>query len=287
MAPPPSSFSEKTELTDILLYGIDLKNRRIYFGSSPDMPVEPEESTDFTISSVEQAVRAMHWMASDGTGRPIEIHVCSYGGDPYAMLKLYDEIQTCPCQVKFYGAGAIMSAAVWIMVGCDERYLHKNATVMVHDGSEGWEGRHTDGQILANEMRRLQDLLYDILAANTRMPKQFWQDMCQRDLYLSPEEAVALGLADRVIEPKKRGSFRKLRNSILKRVPEHRYMKKLVAKLYQRVNKLNVPQISLNAPVVDDEDAEPDTGTTATATTTTAPSKNDITASSTKEETSI
>lgn len=238
-------MAEKTDLVDILAYGVDLKNRKIYFGVNLDAS-EPSEATNFSLSSVEYAVRALHRLSNDAPGKPIEIHMCSYGGDPYAMLRLYDQILTCPCQVKFYGSGAIMSAATWIMVACDERYLYPNTTVMVHDGSDGWEGRHTDGQIMAAEMRRLQDLLYDIYAQNTRMPKSFWQDVCQRDLYLTAQEAVVLGLADKIIEPRKRGNLRKVRYAALKKEVDRKSLKKLITDIYSRINKVNIPKIELN-----------------------------------------
>ncbi len=234
-----------TELTDNLAYGVDLKNRRIYFGVNLDTG-DVNESTDFTVSAVEYAVRALHRMASDAPNKPIEIHMCSYGGDPYAMLRLYDEIHACPSQVKFFGSGAIMSSATWIMAGCDERYLHPNTTVMVHDGSDGFDGKHTDHQIQAAEMKRLQDKLYEIYAENSRMPVEFWADVCQRDLYMSASEAVSLGLADKIIEPKKRGNLRKARYAALKKEPEAKEMNKLLKDLYARINKIKVPKIELN-----------------------------------------
>jgi hypothetical protein len=171
----------------------------------------------------------------------------SYGGDPYAMLRLHDEILSSSAQIKFFGGGAIMSAATWIMACCDERYLYPNATVMVHDGSEGYEGKHTDVQVNAAESKRLQDLLYDIYTNNSRMPKEFWQDVCQRDLYITASEAVSLGLADKIIEPKKRGNLRKARQIGLKKTPEN--MRKLINSMYERINKVKIPKIELNEPV--------------------------------------
>lgn len=234
-----------TELTDILAYGVDLKNRRIYFGMNMDGAV-PDESTDFTMSSVEYAVRALHKMASDAPGKPIEIHMNSKGGDAYAMLRLYDEIHASPCQIKFFGSGVIMSSATWIMAGCDERYLHPNTTVMVHDGSDDFDGGHTDHQIHAAEMKRLQERLYEIYAENSRMPVEFWADVCQRDLHLTASEAVSLGLADKVLEPKKRGNLRKARHAALKKEPDNKEMNKLLKDIYARINKMKVPKIELN-----------------------------------------
>lgn len=238
--------NEKTELTDYLIYGVDLKGRRVYFGHPADG--SEENHAAFTQASVEVAVRAIHKMIEDAPAKPIEIHMNSYGGDPYAMLRLYDEILASPCQIKFFGGGAIMSAATWIMAACDERYLYPNTTVMVHDGSEGYDGKHTDVQIDAAESKRLQNLLYDIYTNNSRMPKEFWEDVCQRDLYLTAEEAILLGLADKVIEYKKRGNLRRMRQALMGQKPDSITMKKLVNQLYGRINKVKVPKIELNEP---------------------------------------
>src|SRR5579884_2991180 len=191
-------MAAQSELTDSLIYGIDLKNRRIYFGVPIDW--SQEDQGDFTQASVELAIRSMHRMALDAPGKPIELHMNSYGGDMYAMLRLHDEILSCPCQVKFYGGGAIMSAATWIMAVCDERYLYPHASVMVHELSSWYEGKHTDIQIGAVENQRLMAIAYDIYEKNSRMPKDFWVDVLQRDLFLSASEAVSLGLADKIVE---------------------------------------------------------------------------------------
>lgn len=235
-----------TELTDNLAYGVDLKNRRIYFGINLDT-AEAEDSTDFTLSSVEYAVRAMHRMASDAPGKPIEFHMSSYGGDIYAMLKLHDEILACPCQIKFYGSGPIMSSASFIMAVCDERNLHANAVVMVHELSdEQGHTRHTDGKINAAENVRLMNQLCNIYEANSRMPKEFWMDICQRDVYLTATEAVSLGLADKIIEPKKRGNLRKVRQAAMKKDVDPKVIRDLVKDLYDRTNRTRIPKIEMN-----------------------------------------
>ena len=246
-------MAEKTDLLDHLGYGFDAKNRRIYFGIGLDV-AENGEHSDVTMSSVEFAIRSMHRMASESPNKPIEIHMGSYGGDPYAMLRLHDEILASPCQIKFFGGGVIMSSATWIMAVCDERYLHPNTTVMVHDGVEGLSGKHTDVQIEAAELKRLQNLLYEIYANNSRMPHEFWADVCQRDLHLTAQETVMLGLADKVIEPKKRGNLRKVRQASMKKISPSADMKKLISNLYHRINKVKVPKIDINDPVKEPSD---------------------------------
>lgn len=242
----------KTELDDYLDYGVDSAKRRIYFGDCINQA--GEESGEVSQRSVELAVRALHRLVNEGPGKPIELHMNSPGGDPYAMLRLHDEILACPCQVKFIGGGIIQSSATWIMAVCDERYLHPNTTVMVHDGTEGFEGTHTDVKISQAESLRLQNLLYDIYAANSRMPRSFWEDVCQRDLYLTAEETIKLGLADKIIEPRKRGNLRKSRVATMKKAPAHVEMEELMHRLYARVNRHNVPKLELNKPVKEEFD---------------------------------
>ena len=239
-------MTEKTDLTDFLTYGVDLKKRRIYFGLPLDS--SQTDSSDFNLSSVEIAVRALHRLAEDAPTRPIEIHMSSLGGDAMAMLRLHDEILTCPCQVKFFGGGAIMSSATWIMAVCDERYLHKNAIVLLHDGSEMMpeETKHTDFLVNAKHTKEFQIKLYEIYAKNSRMPIEFWQDVCQRDLYITAEEAVLLSLADKLIDPQKRGNLRKTRQKLLTKKPKSADMRKLINEIYGRINRVKVPKIELN-----------------------------------------
>ena len=200
------------------------------------------------MSSVEIAVRALHKMAEEIPNKPIDIHMSSTGGDARAMLRLHDEILACSCQIRFFGGGPIMSSATWIMVACDERYLHKNAQVMLHDGFEfvGDGPKHTDLLVDAKSAKSFQNRLYEIYAKNSRMPIEFWQDVCQRDLYISADEAVLLGLADKVIEPKKRGNLRKMRDTALNKKLKAQDIRKLINEIYGRINRVKVPKIELN-----------------------------------------
>lgn len=234
-----------TELTDNLAYGVDLKNRRIYFGVNLDT-ADADDSTSFTLSSVEMAVRAMHRMATEAPNKPIELHMSSYGGDTYAMLRLHDEILACPCQVKFFGSGPIMSSASFIMSICDERNLHPNTVVMVHELSSGGGGKHTDIKIDAAENNRLMNQLCSIYEANSRMPLEFWLDITQRDVYLTASEAVSLGLADRILEPKKRGNLRKARQAAMRKEIDEKDMKNLVKSIYERTNRTRIPKLEMN-----------------------------------------
>ena len=234
-----------TELTDLFEYGIDIKARRIYFGY---MAAEPDSATEFTPTSVEFAVRALQKMATDSPNRPIELHLSSFGGSIYDALRLHDEILSCSAQIKFYGGGAIMSAATIIMVACDERHLYPNARVMLHELSDSNDHttRRSDIKINSQENEALHKIMCDIYAANSRLPSNFWNDILSKDVYLSPGEAVSMGLCDSIVEPKKRGNLRKKRQAQLKKEID---IKRLVKDLYDRTGRSRVPRIELNLPI--------------------------------------
>jgi ATP-dependent protease ClpP protease subunit len=192
--------------------------------------------------SVTPVLRAIDKML-DLSNKPIEIHMSSYGGDAYQMLALYDKIQESPCKFIFYGSGMIMSAATWIMCGCDERYLSENTTVLIHDGSIDFlEWKTTDNRIASDENERLQRRLEKIYADNSYMDEAFWKTVSRRDLFLTADEAVALGLADNILAYKKRGNFRKgARKETFDNPPDKRTLKKEISKLFKRI-KVEVPQ---------------------------------------------
>ena len=244
-------MAEKSEiLENILLHGIDLKNRRIYFGALSIS--EDDEGSDFTWRSVERAIRAIHIMEAEAPKKPIELHMCSSGGSTYALLRLYDAIQLSSTQIKFYGSGVIASAATWIMAGCDERYLYPNTRILIHDSSPGGFAevpeKLSDRYIDTDEERRLQDRLNQIYVDNSRMPLEFWNEMVKRDMWLSAEETISLGLADKIVEYKKRGNLRRMRVAQLQKAPEGKEFNQLLKRLKDRVYMGKQLRIELHVP---------------------------------------
>lgn len=248
-------MASKTELDTLLVYGVDEKNRRIFFGHALSTEDSDSNSSEITQGSVSYAVRAMMRMASDKPRTPIEIHMSSYGGDTHAMRYLRDIILTLPCQVKFYGGGPIMSSATWIMAVCDERYLYPSARIMIHDIKDSMEDGVTNVKIATEELAFLQDELEQDYADNSRMDKKFWSAISSRDTYLSAEEAVMLGIADEVIPYKKRGNLRRKRIHHLKKKLHHLTIKSLVKKIMERARiPAKIDNITIHLPKEDEVD---------------------------------
>jgi len=236
-------------VTQILDYDVDFKRRRIYFGALAEG--HDEGGSEFSWRSVERAIRHIHIMEAEAPAKTIELHMSSPGGDPYALLRLYDVIQSCSCQIRFIGGGEIASAATWIMAGCDERYLYPNTRVLIHDS--GWgestaPEKLTDHYINIDNERFLQSKLNQIYADNSIMPLDFWTEMVKRDLWISAEEAVMLGLADKIIPPRKRGNLRKARIASMKQVRDKKDMSKLLRMLKDRIYTDKLSRLELHIP---------------------------------------
>ena len=244
-------MAEKTDTWEnILDNGIDLINRRIYFGALSESV--DESGSDFTWRSCERAIRAIQVMELEAPKKSIELHMHSSGGCPYSMLRLMDVIQSCSCQIKFFGGGEISSAATWVMAVCDERYLYPNTLVVIHDSSAGSSeeipSKLSDAYIAMDGERHLQEKLNRIFADNSRMPVEFWNEMVKRDMYLSAEETITLGLADKIVEYKKRGNLRRMRIAALQKEPEHKEFNRLLRRLRDRTYMGKNIHIELHIP---------------------------------------
>lgn len=244
---------DKTELTTILEYGVDQKNRIVYFG----VPISTESNStgEVTQGSIELIIRAINTMILDAPNKPITIHMNSFGGDVLSMLYLVDIIETSPCQFKFFGGGAIMSAATFVMAVCDERNLYPNTTVMVHKGSNELRGNIDDIYIAVDEDKRVSSELIKIFSQNSFMDEDFWSEIIKRDVYLTAQEAVQLGLADQIVKPKKRGNLRKKRASHLSTMPNPKSIKSLVKKIHNRIGiNSKIRDITITLPPKDEVD---------------------------------
>lgn len=248
----------------LYLHGIDEKNRRIYFG---DTDASGGDHGDVSVASVSKAVRAIQKMATDNPKKPIEIHMTSPGGDPYALLYLMDVILSTPCQIKFFGGGQISSSATWVMAVCDQRFLYKHTRLCIHGGVDSFDGSITDIKIKMKEVLGHQASLEKIYAENSRMPEKFWTDICKRDLWITADECLVLGLCDKIIEPLKRGNLRQARQKALNAKIHKNKLNRLVKILFDRIELpvsaqeivIHVPKDEVDATlVVENQEQLPD-----------------------------
>jgi len=152
-------------------------------------------------SSANLVVAQLLHLEAEDPDADISLYVNSPGGDAYAGFAIYDAMQFVKSDVQTFCVGMAMSAGALILAGgaAGKRYVLPNSKVMIHQGSGGFRGSPSDIQIAAKEILSLTRRYAEILAAHTgRDLEQVVHDI-DRDNFLSPEEAVAYGLADVVL----------------------------------------------------------------------------------------
>ena len=105
------------------------------------------------------------------------------------------------CDVQTICIGIAMSGGSLLLAGGTpgRRAVLPNSRVLIHQPSGGFQGQSSDVAIHAREAIALRDRLEEIYAADTGQPlAQVHEDM-ERDRFFTAEEAVAYGLADRIL----------------------------------------------------------------------------------------
>ena len=176
-------------------YGIDVESSTIYlFGDIADGTLY-----DFTLK-----IKAIiHMRGEEKKNEPINVVINSDGGDVYEALGMIDFMQSLNIKVNTICRGRAMSAAALLLcAGTGNRVASKNSTIMFHEISSGIYGKSSDMKANVQHTEKLEEILINIITSNSKQDSLFWKDKILKDYYLSPEEAIELGIIDTIIQPK-------------------------------------------------------------------------------------
>lgn len=171
------------------IYSRLLNDRIIFLG---------EEVSDVSANLV--VAQLLH-LESQDADKDISLYINSPGGSVTAGLAILDTMNYIKCDVSTICLGECASmAAVLLSAGAKgKRFVLPNSMVLIHQPSGGAQGQQTEIEIVADFMKKTRDRLNGILAANTGQSLETIQRDTERDNYMTAEEAVAYGLADKVI----------------------------------------------------------------------------------------
>ena len=138
--------------------------------------------------------------------RPIEIYVSTHGGtasDMFSIIDVMEKIKTTTCNIHTHGIGKVMSAGVPILAAGTKghRKVGRNCRIMLHNVMAGSSGTIFNMENELEEIKWIQDRYIETLAGYTKLTKTKIKKMLktQRDIYISAEEAINLGIADEII----------------------------------------------------------------------------------------
>ena len=131
----------------------------------------------------------------------IFLYINSPGGSVTSGLAIYDTMNYIKSDVRtiVIGMAASMGAFLLSSGTKGKRSALKNAEVMIHQVLGGAQGQATDIKIAAEHILKIKKKLNKILASNTGQDIAKVTEDCERDNYMSANEALEYGLIDEII----------------------------------------------------------------------------------------
>ena len=157
--------------------------------------------TEVTSHSASLIVAQMLFLEADDPGRNILFYINSPGGSVTAGMSIYDTMQFVKCDVQtiVLGQAASMGSLLASAGAPGKRSILPNARHMIHQPLGGASGQATDVEIQARELLRWKTVLTEIYVRHTgKTFDQLKSDM-ERDTFMTAEQSVEYGLADRII----------------------------------------------------------------------------------------
>ena len=158
-----------------------------------------EEVNDTTASLV---VAQLLYLEAQDPDKDIQFYINSPGGSVTAGMAIYDTMQYVKCDVSTIciGLAASMGAFLLAAGAKGKRLALPNAEIMIHHPSACTQGQITDMAIHLKRLEIVKQRMNRILAENTGRPIEVVTADCERDNFMTAQEAMEYGLIDRVID---------------------------------------------------------------------------------------
>lgn len=168
-----------------------LKDRIVFLGTAVD---------DYVANLI---VAQLLFLEKEDPDKDIDFYIHSPGGSVSAGLAIYDAMQIIKPDVATICVGMAASMGAVLLAGGahGKRHCLKNARVMIHQASGGFQGTAADINVQVREVNWYMDKITDILAHHSGNDREKVAKDMDRDYWLSAEEAVNYGLVDKVLEP--------------------------------------------------------------------------------------
>lgn len=177
-------------------YIVDVENREIYITGIIDDSLIPnviKPILDICSKDEEEGLAYNERM-------PITLYFASSGGDITAGLALIDTIKMSPTPIVGIAISRAYSMACVILACCHYRIAFPHSSLMLHDGYSGIQTSTSKFFDVVDFMKKQEKQVKDLIIENTKIPRNLLQRKYHTDWFLTPQEAVELGIVDMVLE---------------------------------------------------------------------------------------
>ena len=166
-----------------------------------------KERVVFAVGPVEDymanvIVAQLLFLESENPDKDIALYINSPGGSVSSGLAIYDTMQFIKPDVSTICIGMAASMGAVLLAGGakGKRFMLPNSRAMIHQPSGGYQGQASDIHIQAQEILKIRERLNEILARHTGQTVDKIKADSERDNFMSPTEAVAYGLVDKLLD---------------------------------------------------------------------------------------
>ena len=174
------------------IYSRLLRDRVIFLGGSMD-----DETANLIVAQ-------MLFLSNEDSKSDIHFYINSPGGSVTAGLAVYDTMRFLRCDVSTYCVGLAASMGALLLLGGNKgkRFILPNSSVLLHQPLIRGRitGPATDLQIEAEEMLRVRQRLYAIIAKHTGKESTVIEKDCDRNYWMNAQESVDYGVADKILD---------------------------------------------------------------------------------------
>ena len=176
------------------IYSRLLKDRVVFLGS---------EINDQVANSV---VAQLLFLETDNPDADINLYINSPGGSVTAGMAIYDTMNYVKCPVRTVCLGMAASMGAFLLMAGEKgkRLALPNSEIMIHQPLGGASGQATDVEIRAKWLLRTKDKMIRMMSEMTGQDESKLRIDCERDYFMSAEEAQEYGIIDQIYYPRKK-----------------------------------------------------------------------------------
>ena len=159
-------------------------------------------SEEVNATTASLIVAQLLYLEAQDPDKDIQFYITSPGGSVTAGMAIYDTMQYIKCDVATICVGMAASMGAFLLSAGTKakRMALPNAEIMIHQPSAGTQGQITDMAIHMKLLQTIKERMNRIMAANTGRSVDEVTAACERDNFMTAEEAQAFGLIDRVLD---------------------------------------------------------------------------------------
>ena len=178
------------------LYSRLLKDRIIFLA---------DEITDQVANIV---VAQLLFLEMDNPDADISLYINSPGGSITAGMAIYDTMNYIKCDVRTVCVGMAASMGAFLLMAGEKgkRLALPNSEVMIHQPLGGASGQATDVEIRAKWLLRTKEKMTRLMSEMTGQEQEKLRADCERDYFMTAEEALNYGIIDQIYYPRQKNA---------------------------------------------------------------------------------